>query len=506
MGFFKTFNAVADNNMKTFLLVQIAESRLAKQVFADKGTRALFRVETQKLSATDRAKMIAEALECIIEFIDPLTTQLEYETKVRQVMCRIYRAELGNVIKGVFDGFMNPINKITQGGQHQLITVPSELDMIASCDFETSVRVWHEIGGNLIALENSSNWRTVGKVLNLKNSLSPTDFDMGPKGIKYGVNLNVAVLWSREFGLTTNTECLPTNPDSVLHNKINRVSWKTFCDDWLNRDTFTNEIGITAKAALKMCFEPFTAINIFTRRDAYKYDRKGHLKADFFMPDDLLVSPATIDGVEAITKTAIDNAEMRAVLNEINLHRLHDEVLACECNGIIECFDFTTATKSASGKEFIKFNRVGGIGVTGDSGKGMGKAVNVITGKGLHSKDNSSVLSTVFRGRVGSEGYIVTTLVCRTPVPPGPFGSKKFYKNHLITEGIQMLKLVEEYEYHHLALQIPDKDIPANLVLGKQLKDYIIKGSDIQIILYYNILFLLDSKIICFRRIPFERF
>ena len=471
----ETFERVADDNMKTFLAVQVAETRLASGVFGDKGLGSLFRVETQKDTVENRASKVCGALDEIVEILDPLTTQSEYDTKVRQVMCRIYRIELGNILPGIFNGFMNPIVKVTEGGQHELFTLPSQLNTIADCDFVVAVREWYESGGDLTRLESSPNWRIVGKVLNLKNNLEATDFDMGAKGIRYGINLNSNILWSREFGLTTSGETLPLN-SKALHNKIKRVTWEQFCDDWLRKESFENEIGVMFRAALKMCTKPFTAINVFTRRDAFKYDKRGHLKVDFTMPDDLCISPSTQDGVDRITEIAIDNSELRATLNEINLHRLMDECMGCECNGIIEAFEHTTLKKSAGGRSYIQFDRVGGIGVGKDSGKAMGMAVHIITGKGLHSKDNSGVLSSTFRGKIGSEGYIITSLVCRTPLPPGPFGGKLFYRNHLITEGIQLLKLVEEYEYHVLGLETEAAEIPDHLKLGKEVKTYIIKG------------------------------
>ena len=164
----ETFSNVANDEMKTFLLVQIGESRLARDVFHDKGQRALFRVESQKSTISERAGKVSEAIECIVESITPLTTQAEYDLKVRQVMCRVYRTELGNIIDGIFDGFMNPVNEVTEGGHQNIITIEGTLDTIATCDFNTAVRIWNELGGNLTELANNPQWRTVLKVLNLK--------------------------------------------------------------------------------------------------------------------------------------------------------------------------------------------------------------------------------------------------------------------------------------------------------------------------------------------------
>ena len=318
--------------------------------------------------------------------------------------------------------------------------------------------------------------RTVVKALNLKNDLNADDFDHGIKGHKYKVNLNFNVLWSREHGFTVTQEKLPSNPSKVLHDRITRVTWRVFCDDWLKAETFNVEISINVSAMLKMCLEPFLVINIFTRRDAYKYDRAGNLKKDFTMPDNLLISPATEDGKDRITQLTLENSDIRGVLNEVNLHRLGEETLACEVNGIIECYEHTTIETTGTGREYIAFNRIGGIGVGGDSAKAIGRAVNVVTGKGLHSVDNGEALSSLYRGRCSSEGYMVTIISCRTPIPPGPQGHKLFRKNHLISEGIALLKILQDYEFHSLALQTPDPDIPKELDLGKKLKLFIVRG------------------------------
>ena len=428
-----------------------------------------------------RASKAISAHDQILDEISPLTTKTDYDAIVKRVLGNVYREELFGITND-FGGFDSPNQRVAKNGLFEIQNIKSTIFRITNANLLYTARVMVEIQGQLARLDIGLDGQRIKDSYNLKGALDPIDFDFQRLGLKYGFCTNHNLVWDLEKGIVPEqTEKLVENFERVLHDRVTRVGVDEFCTDWLNRSSFELDINVFSKYGLAATHDCFFLINQLSRRESFKYDRKGNLKENFQMPDQLLINPGTVEGKLAIFEVAKTNSEYRGVFNCIELHRMQEENIAMQANAVNEVFHNTESKReiivddsgfTRRGKEYLFFNKSGAMGVSGDSGKAVGTGVLIITGKGKGSK-RAKILSGNYRGRISCEGYIITCFTDTRPIPPGPMGSRIFRKISMLEEGVRIMAEVERYEYQRLALKIEEPNIGEEFEIGKQVKAFI---------------------------------
>ena len=105
-----------------------------------------------------------------------------------------------------------------------------------------------------------------------------------------------------------------------------------------------------------------------------------------------------------------------------------------------------------NGKQYLKFNLNGAVGVDGKSCAKMGSKLCVISGKGYHSSDRTGWSSDSYPGRISCQAGMLYSITNTTAKPPCKDGHRLVHVSNVLDHGVKILT--------HLKVNNPTRNHP----------------------------------------------
>ena len=141
----------------------------------------------------------------------------------------------------------------------------------------------YEHGGHIRNVTRDEDWQRLAPVQAIRDLMTPSMFDRLEKGRRYNAQFNSRIEWDEDDGLAVTVECLPCDPDRVLHDEIIPTDLiQFFVDHWDVLLTLPVKLMVTY--CLTFCDEPIPAITQINSRIGEAEwairDLKNHRPAD----------------------------------------------------------------------------------------------------------------------------------------------------------------------------------------------------------------------------------